>query len=227
MKTDSELLDLNYLGYRHSAALTTVVFFFVGMMSSYLGFTSSHFNFEILGGDGLISIFIGLGLIISINERIMELFRMTYRRNTRALIELRMLTCPPEMKNRWEDLFLGYKAETGRLIITLSLIFGCFIASTGFFRILGGFSADEYLSSEYHHVFFDAFDVVVTGWVIAGGSQGYYKLLDSVSNLLKLKTDLDKTSVSKVSAITQPDKRNQEIDQNPATVSTVSPSSNQ
>ncbi|WP_298150296.1 hypothetical protein [Flavobacterium sp.] len=189
--TDDELLGRSYLRFRHTAAFATALFFIVGLLASYFGFTSLHMDFDIFGGEGFTGIMISLGVVVAFNERIMELVTQTYRRNTGAVIELRMSLSAPDKKQAWEEFYLGYKAETGRLVLTLSLVFGCLLACTGFFRLLEGLSVDELISSEYHRALFDATDIVVTGWIIAGGSQGYYKLIDLLSNAFKLKKDLD------------------------------------
>ncbi|WP_430455049.1 hypothetical protein [Rheinheimera sp.] len=189
---DEKLLNINYLGYRNTAAFATAIFFVVGLLASYYGFTSLHIDFEVFGGEGFAGVLIALGVVVAFNERIMELVTQTYRRNTGAVIELRMSLSQPDKKQAWEELYLGYKAETGRLVLTLSLVFGCLLACTGFFRLLEGLSVDELISSEYHRAFFDATDIVVTGWIIAGGSQGYYKLIDLISNSFKFKKDLDR-----------------------------------
>ena len=198
MRSDEQLLSMNYLRYRNSAAITTLVFIIIGTLCSHFGLTSIHIDLSHFGGDGLTGILIALGFVIAINERIMELVTKTYRRNTGAVIELRMSLSSPSDKQSWDELYLGYKAETGRLVLTLSLVFGCSLASLGFFRILGGLNIEEMMSSATHHLLFDAADVVITGWTIAGGSQGYYKLIEMISNTLKFKTDLEKTSASKL-----------------------------
>jgi len=95
----------------------------------------------------------------------------------------------------WQSIVNDYSAETGRLCLSLSLAIGCILASIGAVRVLGGIENSPQFSSQIHIMLFDSVDVLLTGWLIAGGSEGWTNFLYGASGMFpKSSSKKDKVS---------------------------------
>ncbi|KAB0287049.1 hypothetical protein F2P58_20690 [Vibrio fortis] len=182
--------------YLYSIVKLSTVFFFVAMVSSYFGLTTMSTDLGIISDNTFLAHVTFIGFIILINERIIEAFKRTFRRRTsneylnelsRVKDELAANPTDPDLKDRvriWTSVVNDYSAETGRMCLVASLIVGCSLASVGAVRILGGLEDSTQFANSLHIMLFDSIDVVLTGWVVSGGSEGWTNFLHNVKSLL-------------------------------------------
>ncbi|MEZ8282125.1 hypothetical protein AB6C51_17990 [Vibrio splendidus] len=175
--------------YLNSIIKLSLVFFLIALPASYYGFTSQSVDLSQVSDNLFLAHIIFIGFIIAVNERIVEAFKRTYRRRTaleyanQLVFAQKELSLDPnneELKTiaqLREAIVNDYAAETGRMCLTVSLAIGCILSSIGAVSILGALVNNEQLSSVWHVVIFDSVDVVLTGWVISGGSEGWTNVL--------------------------------------------------
>ena len=187
---DNILPKNNHLKYLNHAWYTTGVFFVIGIISSWLGLTTIHIDLSFISENKFIATITFLGFIVSINERIMEVVVKTFRRRTRIAYELEIEGANIlSNEKHWKMLLQNYRAETGRYTLWLSLIIGCSLASLGFFRVFGLLIEGEWVVSPLHVLLIDAIDVVITGWIISGGTEGWSKLTSSLRDVMAVRKD--------------------------------------
>jgi len=90
-----------------------------------------------------------------------------------------------EKTKLWQSINNDFSSETGRMCLIASLTVGCVLASLGAVRIFGGLESPPQFSSTAHVMLFDAVDVVLTGWVIAGGSEGWTSFLNKSKQIFQ------------------------------------------
>ncbi|WP_140353131.1 hypothetical protein [Vibrio parahaemolyticus] len=70
------------------------------------------------------------------------------------------------------------------MCLVASLLVGCSLASVGAVRVLGGLEDSSQFASPIHIMLFDSIDVVLTGWIISGGSEGWTNFLYNVKSMI-------------------------------------------
>ena len=68
--------------------------------------------------------------------------------------------------------------------MSFSLVIGCSLACLGMVRVFGPLLDSTAYTNKLHIVLIDVLDVLVTGWLIAGGSQGWNKFMGTISTVL-------------------------------------------
>ena len=167
------------------------VFFVIALLASHFGFTTLSTDLSTISDNTFIAQITFIGFVITVNERIIEAFKRTFRRRTadEYFRELNIVTKelasnptnPDLLKTTkmWQSINNDYSSETGRMCLIASLTIGCVLASLGVVRIFGGLENPPQFSSTAHVMLFDAVDIVLTGWVISGGSEGWTNVLNS------------------------------------------------
>ncbi|TOB48696.1 hypothetical protein CGK05_23605 [Vibrio parahaemolyticus] len=106
---------------------------------------------------------------------------------SRAQDELAVNPTDEALKDRvrvWTSVVNDYSAETGRMCLVASLLVGCSLASVDAVRVLGGLEDSSQFASPIHIMLFDSIDVVLTGWIISGGSEGWTNFLYNVKSMI-------------------------------------------
>ena len=75
------------LEYTKRAAIITFIFAILATVSSIAGFTSASTDLSYFSENLLLGNFIFIGFVITINERLAEVFVATFRRRTRATLQ--------------------------------------------------------------------------------------------------------------------------------------------
>jgi len=175
--------------YLYSIMKLSGVFFVIALIASYFGFTTMSTDLSTVSDNTFIAQITFIGFVIAINERIIEAFKRTFRRRTSEeysnelksakalLIEDPANIESIEKVRLWQSIVNDYSSETGRMCLAVSLTIGCALASVGAVRVLGGLENPDQFSNQFHIMIFDAIDVVITGWVISGGSEGWTNFL--------------------------------------------------
>lgn len=185
MKSADHLLKKDYLGYRYHANYATAFFFLLAIGASYLGWTQLNTDLSFVSDNRFIANVFFLSFVIAINERVLEVFSATYRRGCRLEIQRQIEAATDEtVKNSWTQTLLRYQAETRRMALYTSLVIGCSLGCLGIVRVFGALTVDETMVEPLHIAMIDATDIVLTGWVIAGGSEGWNKLTSALTNII-------------------------------------------
>lgn len=178
--------------YLYHAWFVTLAFFVVAMVSSAYGFSHPNTDLTFIVEDNFIASLLFLGFVISVNERIMEVAVKTFRRRTRTAYEMKLENAlMVEDEKYWKHTLNDYRAETGRFTLWLSLVLGCSLASLGMFRLLGPLNNEDMMASNFHIYLVDAVDVVITGWVVAGGTEGWSKLVTTLRDVMSIRKDFE------------------------------------
>lgn len=176
-------------GYLFSIMQLSAFFFLLAILSSYFGFTSLITDLSTISDNTFIAQLTFIGFVIAISERIVEAFKRTFRRRTaeefyfeyeKALKNLETNPSDEQLQIKakdWRTIGNDYSAETGRMCLALSLSIGCVLASMGVVRVFAGLENPPQFANQYHVMLFDAVDIVITGWVISGGSEGWNNIL--------------------------------------------------
>lgn len=185
----------NYRGYIYHAWYVTGVFFILTFFASFAGLTTLVTEFSFFFPDNpFFATIIFLGFIVTINERVMEVVVKTFRRKNRLELEAKCHESTITNTSRTnENNLRAYRAETGRLTLFLSLIIGCSLGCLGIFRVFTVFIEPEMFVNSWHIAAVQAVDVIITGWLVAGGTEGWSKLTGSIRNLTNAKKDLSIT----------------------------------
>ncbi|AQW56625.1 hypothetical protein [Vibrio owensii] len=182
--------------YLYSIIKLSAVFFVIAMVASHFGLTTMSTDLGMISDNTFIAHITFIGFIILVNERIVEAFKRTFRRRTsseylnelsRAQDELAVNPTDEALKDRvrvWTSVVNDYSAETGRMCLVASLLVGCSLASVGAVRVLGGLEDSSQFASPIHIMLFDSIDVVLTGWIISGGSEGWTNFLYNVKSMI-------------------------------------------
>lgn len=182
-------------GYLYSILKLSGVFFVIALVASYFGLTTLSTDLSMVSDNTFLAQVTFIGFVIAVNERIIEAFKRTFRRRTAEeyYIELtsanKVLEENPsdarliEKAKLWQSINNDFSAETGRMCLTASLSIGCVLASIGAVRIFGGLESPPQFASQMHIMLFDAVDVVLTGWVISGGSEGWTSFLNGTKSI--------------------------------------------
>ena len=179
------LLEKPFLGYRYHANYATAVFFLLAIGASYLGWTQLNTDLSFVSDNRFIANVLFLSFVIAINERVLEVFTATFRRGCRLEIQRQIEAATDEaLKNSWTQTLLRYQAETRRMALFTSLIIGCSLGCLGIVRVFGALTVDEMMVEPLHIAMIDAIDIVLTGWVIAGGSEGWNKLTSALTDII-------------------------------------------
>jgi hypothetical protein len=140
-----------------------------------------------------------IGFVIAVNERVIEAFKRTFRRRTSEEYSNELKSIKEALQNKpldielinkaklWQSIVNDYSSETGIVCLTASLIIGCILGSLGVVSIFGSFESSTKFSSQIHVILFNGVDVVLTGWVISGGSDGWTGFLTNAKNLFSQK----------------------------------------
>jgi hypothetical protein len=185
MKAVSAILEDSNMGYRYHANYATVLFFLLAIGASYSGWTQLNTDLSFISDNRFIANVFFLGFVIAINERVLEVVSATFRKGTRLEIQRQIETAIDETeKNTWSQALVRYQAETRRMALYTSLIIGCSLGCLGIVRVFGALTVDEMMVEPLHIALIDATDIVLTGWVIAGGSEGWNKLTSGLTNLV-------------------------------------------
>lgn len=186
-----QLPDNPHLRFRYQAWWISIIFLFVGAVSAGFGFTKLHADLSFIIEDNpFIANLIYLGFIVSVSERILEVVVKTFRRRTRIAYELEIQNANVLANERQlQHQLQCYRAETGRLTLAIALVIGCTFASLGIFRLFGALSIEGLLVGKFHMILVHAVDVVVTGWVVAGGTEGWSKLVTSLRDVTSMSKD--------------------------------------
>ncbi|MFT4938066.1 MAG: hypothetical protein ACI88A_001089 [Paraglaciecola sp.] len=185
MQSVSLLLESSNLGYRYHANYASVLFFILAMGASYLGWTQLNTDLSFISDNRFIANVFFLSFVIAINERVLEVVSATFRKGTRLEIQRQIEVATNESeKNAWTQTLVRYQAETRRMALYTSLVIGCSLGCLGIVRVFGALTVDEMMVEPLHIAMIDATDIVLTGWVIAGGSEGWNKLTSGLTNLI-------------------------------------------
>lgn len=187
-------------GYLYSILKLSCVFFIIALVASYLGFTSLSTELSTISDNTFLAQVTFIGFVIAVNERIIEAFKRTFRRRTSMEYNNELTAANEILKNNpadsecmqkaklWQSIVNDYSSETGRMCLTASLTIGCILSSVGIVSIFGGFENTDNFSNNIHIMLFDAVDIVLTGWVISGGSEGWTNFLNSSQSLFQRPT---------------------------------------
>lgn len=182
-------------GYLYSILKLSCVFFLIALIASHYGFTTLTTDLTTVSDNTFLAQVTFIGFVIAINERIIEAFKRTFRRRTSEEYSNEFISAKEALAKDpnnvelastaklWRSIVNDYSSETGRMCLIASLTVGCILASIGAVRILGGLENPPQFSSQAHVMFFDAVDVVLTGWVISGGSEGWTNFLSNAQKL--------------------------------------------
>ena len=185
MKSLDDLPTNNFLKYRYTALWLTALFFILALVASSLGWTSSNTELDFVSDNRFVAHILFLGFVIAGVERVLEVTTATFRRRTRLEIQRQLdSSTDPIERNEWNETLIAYKAETRRLALSVSLSIGCVLASIGTVRMFGPLVIDDAMVSAYHIAVIDGIDVVMTGWIIAGGSEGFNKITSALEKLI-------------------------------------------
>lgn len=199
MVTKAELINQMTIntrkGYLYSILKLSCVFFFIALLASYFGFTTLSTDLTTVSDNTFLAQITFIGFVITINERIIEAFKRTFRRRTSEEYANELISAKEALAKDpnnielastaklWRSIVNDYSSETGRMCLVASLTVGCVLASIGAVRVFGGLESPAQFSSQLHVMLFDAVDVVLTGWVISGGSEGWTNVLYNAKKL--------------------------------------------
>jgi hypothetical protein len=168
MQSVSLLLESSNLGYRYHA-----------------NYAQLNTDLSFISDNRFIANVFFLSFVIAINERVLEVVSATFRKGTRLEIQRQIEVATNESeKNAWTQTLVRYQAETRRMALYTSLVIGCSLGCLGIVRVFGALTVDEMMVEPLHIAMIDATDIVLTGWVIAGGSEGWNKLTSGLTNLI-------------------------------------------
>lgn len=188
MKRLDELPENNYLHYRHTAIWLTCLFFVVALIASSLSWASLNTDIDFISENRFVANILFIGFIIAVVERLLEVITATFRRRTRLEIERQVdESATEDERKEWSETLIAYKAETRRLTLLVSLSIGCIFASLGLVSVFGALLNDDMLADKLHIAIIDAVDIVVTGWIIAGGSEGFNKITSALEKVMNPK----------------------------------------
>jgi hypothetical protein len=204
MTKKQELIDSVALntrkGYLYSIIKLSALFFLIAVVASYFGLTTSVTDLHTISDNTFIAQITFIGFVIVVNERVIEAFKRTFRRRTSEEYSNELKSAMDTLKNTpldstqlekvkiWESIVNDYSTETGRMCLTASLTIGCILGSLGIVNIFGSLENTFEFSSQLHVVLFDGVDVVLTGWVISGGSDGWTGFLNNAKSMFPQKT---------------------------------------
>ena len=185
MKQLEDLPNNSFLKYRYTAVWLTGLFLIVAMAASSLSWTSLNTDIDFISENRFVANILFLGFVIAVVERLLEVITATFRRRTRLEIQRQIDESVDEGERKaWSETLIAYKAETRRLTLLVSLSIGCILASLGLVSVFGALTNDDLLAGKVHIAVIDAVDVVVTGWIIAGGSEGFNKITSALEKIM-------------------------------------------
>jgi hypothetical protein len=188
-------------GYLNSIIKLSALFFLIAVVASYFGLTTSVTDLHTISDNTFIAQITFIGFVIVLNERVIEAFKRTFRRRTSEEYSNELKSAKEALKNNpldagqiekvkiWQSIVNDYSSETGRMCLTVSLTIGCILGSLGIVSIFGSLECASEFSSQLHVVLFDGVDVVLTGWVISGGSDGWTGFLTNAKSMFPQKVN--------------------------------------
>jgi hypothetical protein len=183
----------------YSILKISAAFFIIALFSSWNGFTHITTDLTFLSDNLFLANILFIGFVVSVNERIIEVFTSTFRRRTKnefanefSNAKKSLAITPDDVSAQlkvklWESINNDYSTETGRFCLVISLVIGCSLSCLGAFRVLGSLVDYSQFANAYHIALFDAVDVVLAGFIIGGGSQGWTDILTSTKSIMTKK----------------------------------------
>lgn len=169
----------------YKAVVVTAIFFILGIASSFHGFSYFNSDLSFITDNVFFANILFLGFVVSVNERIIEVVCATFRRRFKLALEnkIQVVTNFTE-KAAWSQVLNDYKAETRRFALFISLCIGFSLSCLGVVRVFGALNTDDMMVNVWHIALIDAVDIVITAWVIAGGTEGWSKLTGSLGVMM-------------------------------------------
>lgn len=175
---------------RRQLAYYAVVLVALGLLAAFAGVDSNRLNFKPVSGESIVDLLAPLFVIALFLERAQEVFITTWRKAGRTDLEDRnrnLLAAELPDSNAIlasKQALARYKETTTRIAFLFGLSAGVLISIVGV-RVLDPLTDFQSSAAGPTQAFvFKLLDIVLTGGLIGGGSDGIHKLVSVATDFL-------------------------------------------